>query len=84
MRLITEKILDEYLNQIINIHHSFSLAFAGSIPYKQPYERDEKLLGANSHNVTRELDDGPIIEQDSIRIRHKDSVKGLERKGRNL
>ena len=84
MQILTPNIIDKYKNQIINIHHSFLPAFVGSNPYKQAYERGVKIIGATSHYVTKELDDGPIIEQDIIRISHKDTVKDLIRKGRDL
>ena len=84
MQILTPQIIDKYKNQIINIHHSFLPAFVGSNPYKQAYERGVKIIGATSHYVTKELDDGPIIEQDIIRISHKDTVKDLIRKGRDL
>ena len=84
MQILTSQIIDEYKNQIINIHHSFLPAFVGSNPYKQAYERGVKIIGATSHYVTKELDEGPIIEQDIIRISHKDTVKDLIRKGRDL
>ncbi len=84
MQIFTPQITDKYKNQVINIHHSFLPAFVGSNPYKQAYERGVKIIGATSHYVTKELDDGPIIEQDIIRISHKDTVKDLIRKGRDL
>ena len=84
MQVLTPQIIDKYKNRIINIHHSFLPAFIGSNPYKQAYERGVKIIGATSHYVTKELDDGPIIEQDIIRISHKDTVKDLIRKGRDL
>ena len=84
MQILSPQIVDKYKNQIINIHHSFLPAFIGSNPYKQAYERGVKIIGATSHYVTKELDDGPIIEQDIIRITHKDTVKDLIRKGRDL
>ncbi|MFZ0454134.1 MAG: formyltetrahydrofolate deformylase, partial [Ignavibacteriaceae bacterium] len=84
MQILTPQIIDKYKNQLINIHHSFLPAFVGSNPYKQAYERGVKIIGATSHYVTKELDDGPIIEQDIIRISHKDTVKDLIRKGRDL
>ena len=64
---------------IINIHHSFLPAFAGANPYGQAHERGVKLIGATAHYVTEELDDGPIIEQDVVRVSHRDSVDDLER-----
>jgi formyltetrahydrofolate deformylase len=74
----------KYPNQIINIHHSFLPAFIGANPYRRAFERGVKLIGATSHYVTEELDEGPIIEQDVMRITHKDSLKDLIRKGRHL
>ncbi len=70
--------------RIINIHHSFLPAFVGSSPYRQAYERGVKIIGATSHYVTEELDQGPIIEQDIVRISHKDTLDDLVRKGRDL
>ncbi|MCX6141725.1 MAG: formyltetrahydrofolate deformylase [Ignavibacteriales bacterium] len=84
MQVLSPEFVDEYPNQIINIHHSFLPAFAGRDPYTQAYERGVKIIGATSHYVTKELDDGPIIEQDIIRISHKDGVSDLVRKGRDL
>ncbi len=84
MQILTPQIIDKYKNNVINIHHSFLPAFTGSNPYKQAYERGVKIIGASSHYVTKELDEGPIIEQDIIRISHKDTVKDLIRKGRDL
>lgn len=84
MQVLTPLFVDEYPNKIINIHHSFLPAFVGSNPYKQAYERGVKIIGATSHYVTRDLDNGPIIEQDVIRISHKDTVGDLVRKGRDL
>jgi formyltetrahydrofolate deformylase len=84
MQVLSPEFVDQYPNQIINIHHSFLPAFAGRDPYRQAYERGVKIIGATSHYVTKDLDDGPIIEQDIIRISHKDGVKDLVRKGRDL
>jgi formyltetrahydrofolate deformylase len=84
MQILTPQVIDNYKNNVINIHHSFLPAFMGSNPYKQAYERGVKIIGATSHYVTKELDEGPIIEQDIIRISHKDTVKDLIRKGRDL
>jgi formyltetrahydrofolate deformylase len=84
MQVLSPEFVNEYPNQIINIHHSFLPAFAGRDPYTQAYERGVKIIGATSHYVTKDLDDGPIIEQDIIRISHKDGVKDLVRKGRDL
>jgi formyltetrahydrofolate deformylase len=84
MQVITEGIINRYPNRIINIHHSFLPAFMGAKPYHAAFERGVKLIGATSHYVTTELDAGPIIEQDIVRISHKDNVEALIRKGRDL
>src|SRR3989339_293660 len=84
MQILSDHFVDEYPNRIINIHHSFLPAFGGNNPYRQAYDRGVKIIGATSHYVTKELDDGPIIEQDIIRITHKDTVNDLIRKGRDL
>jgi len=84
MQILTPQFVDAFPDQIINIHHSFLPAFAGSNPYRQAHERGVKIIGATSHYVTRDLDNGPIIAQDIIRISHKDTVEDLIRKGRDL
>jgi formyltetrahydrofolate deformylase len=84
MQILSPRFVELYVNQIINIHHSFLPAFVGSNPYRQAYERGVKIIGATSHYVTADLDEGPIIEQDIIRISHKDTVDDLIRKGRDL
>lgn len=84
MQILTPQLINVYPNKIINIHHSFLPAFSGSNPYKQAYERGVKIIGATSHYVTEDLDDGPIIEQDIIRISHRNTVSDLIRKGRDL
>jgi formyltetrahydrofolate deformylase len=84
MQILSPAFVAAYPNKIINIHHSFLPAFAGSNPYKQAFGRGVKIIGATSHYVTEKLDDGPIIAQDIIRISHKDSLKDLIRKGRDL
>ncbi|MCX6132904.1 MAG: formyltetrahydrofolate deformylase [Ignavibacteriales bacterium] len=84
MQVLSPEFVDLYPNQIINIHHSFLPAFAGRDPYRQAYDRGVKIIGATSHYVTKDLDEGPIIEQDIIRISHKDGVSDLVRKGRDL
>lgn len=84
MQILSPIFIEKYPNNIINIHHSFLPAFVGAEPYKKAYERGVKLIGATSHYVTEELDEGPIIEQDVIRITHKDSLKDLIRKGKDL
>ena len=84
MQILSSRIVDEYPNNIINIHHSFLPAFVGRNPYRQAFERGVKIIGATSHYVTEELDQGPIIEQDIERITHKDTMNDLIRKGRDL
>lgn len=69
---------------IINIHHSFLPAFAGANPYQRAYERGVKIIGATAHYVTKDLDEGPIIEQDVVRVSHRDQVPDLIRKGKDL
>ncbi|MCB0282293.1 MAG: formyltetrahydrofolate deformylase [Calditrichae bacterium] len=84
MQILSDNFVKHYPNQIINIHHSFLPAFIGGNPYKQAYQRGVKIIGATSHYVTADLDEGPIIEQDVIRVSHKDSVQDMVRKGRDL
>mgnify|MGYP003482299390 CR=1 FL=1 len=84
MQIISEDMINEFPNRIINIHHSFLPAFVGAKPYHAAYERGVKIIGATSHYVTTELDAGPIIEQDVVRVTHKDTVKSLIHKGQDL
>ncbi|WP_071145246.1 formyltetrahydrofolate deformylase [Bacteroides ihuae] len=84
MQVISEKMINAYPNKIINIHHSFLPAFVGAKPYHAAFERGVKIIGATSHYVTTELDAGPIIEQDVVRITHKDSIEDLVNKGKDL
>ena len=84
MQVISERMIDAYPNRIINIHHSFLPAFVGAKPYHAAFERGVKIIGAKSHYVTTELDAGPIIEQDVVRITHKDTVEDLVNKGKDL
>ena len=84
MQVISEQMTDAYPNRIINIHHSFLPAFVGAKPYHAAFERGVKIIGATSHYVTTELDAGPIIEQDVVRITHKDTVEDLVNKGKDL
>lgn len=84
MQILSPEFVKHYPNQIINIHHSFLPAFIGGNPYRQAYDRGVKIIGATSHYVTEDLDEGPIIEQDISRISHRDEVKDLIRKGRDL
>jgi formyltetrahydrofolate deformylase len=84
MQVLSNAFVATFPHRIINIHHSFLPAFIGAKPYHQAFERGVKLIGATSHYVTEVLDDGPIIEQDVVRISHRDSVDDLLQKGRDL
>ena len=84
MQIISDDMIASYPNHIINKHHSFLPAFIGAKPYHQAWERGVKIIGATSHYVTAELDAGPIIEQDVVRITHKDNPESLVLKGRDL
>jgi len=84
MQILSEKYFENYPNRIINIHHSFLPAFRGAKPYHSAYNRGVKVIGATSHYITPELDEGPIIEQEVVRISHTDSVADLIRKGQDL
>ncbi|ACD89725.1 formyltetrahydrofolate deformylase [Chlorobium limicola DSM 245] len=84
MQVLSPQFVESYPSRIINIHHSFLPAFVGSSPYRQAYERGVKIIGATSHYVTEDLDQGPIIEQDIVRMSHKDTLDDLIRKGRDL
>ena len=84
MQILSSAFVNEYPSRIINVHHSFLPAFVGARPYHAAFHRGVKLIGATSHYVTGQLDDGPIIEQDVVRISHRDQVDDLVRKGRDL
>lgn len=84
MQILTEKFVEAFPNQIINIHHSFLPAFIGARPYERAYERGVKLIGATSHYVTNDLDEGPIIEQDTKRVDHRDTVERLKKIGQSI
>ncbi|HXH21503.1 MAG TPA: formyltetrahydrofolate deformylase [Dehalococcoidia bacterium] len=84
MQIVGPGIIGSYADRIINIHHSFLPAFAGARPYHQAHQRGVKIIGATAHYATEELDQGPIIEQDVVRISHRDSVADLVRKGSDL
>jgi len=84
MQILSNDFVNQYPHRIINIHHSFLPAFIGAKPYHQAFARGVKLIGATSHYVTEVLDDGPIIEQDVVRISHRDSLDDLLQKGRDL
>jgi formyltetrahydrofolate deformylase len=84
LQVLTPEFVARYPNRMINIHDSFLPAFVGAGPYRQAHGRGVKLIGATSHYVTDQLDDGPIIEQDVVRVSHRDAVEDLKRKGRDL
>ncbi|MCJ7839473.1 formyltetrahydrofolate deformylase [Lederbergia sp. NSJ-179] len=84
MQILTPKFVSNYPEQIINIHHSFLPAFVGARPYERAYARGVKLIGATSHYVTNDLDEGPIIEQGVERVNHRDQVKDLKNIGKNI
>jgi formyltetrahydrofolate deformylase len=84
MQILTPKFVAANPKKIINIHHSFLPAFIGARPYERAYERGVKLIGATSHYVTNELDEGPIIEQDISRVDHRDHVDSLKKSGRSI
>jgi len=84
MQIVTSRLIQEYPNRIINIHHSFLPAFAGAKPYHAAFERGVKIIGATSHYVTEKLDAGPIIAQDVTMVTHAHTVKDFIAKGRDL
>jgi formyltetrahydrofolate deformylase len=84
MQILSSEFLNAVRTPIINIHHSFLPAFAGADPYARAHERGVKIIGATAHYVTEELDAGPIIEQDVVRVTHRDTVEDLVRKGADL
>lgn len=84
MRILSPDFVKAYPKKIINIHHSFLPAFIGANPYKQAYERGVKIIGATAHFVTDDLDEGPIITQDVIRVNHEMSWKDMQKAGRNV
>lgn len=84
MQIISPSFIEVYKNKIINIHHSFLPAFPGAKPYHSAYERGVKIIGATSHYVTPDLDAGPIIDQDIVRVDHKCSINELKRRGQDL
>ncbi len=84
MQILSPTFIATFENKIINIHHSFLPAFPGAKPYHSAYERGVKIIGASSHYVTSDLDEGPLIEQDVVSVSHKDSIQSMMRKGRDL
>ncbi len=83
MQILSSEFVAQF-PQVINIHHSFLPAFPGANPYQRAYERGVKIIGATAHYVTADLDEGPIIEQDVVRVSHRDDVPDLIRKGKDL
>ncbi len=84
MRILTPDFVQKYENRIINIHHSFLPAFIGANPYKQAYDRGVKIIGATAHFVNNNLDEGPIIDQDVIRVDHTYSWQEMRKAGRDI
>ncbi|WP_299898777.1 formyltetrahydrofolate deformylase [uncultured Aquimarina sp.] len=84
MQILSENFVNQFTNRIINIHHSFLPAFPGAKPYHSAYERGVKIIGATSHYVTSDLDEGPIIEQEVVRVSHIHNVQDFILKGRDL
>jgi formyltetrahydrofolate deformylase len=84
MQIVSERFVRAYESRIINIHHAFLPAFPGARPYHSAYARGVKMVGATAHYVTEELDAGPIIEQDVMRVSHRDTVQDLVRSGRDI
>jgi len=83
-QILTQGFVNKFPHRIINIHHSFLPAFPGKNPYHRAYQKGVKIIGATSHFVTAELDEGPIIEQDTVRVSHRDSLEDFIRKGEDL
>lgn len=83
MQILSSSFIAQFSN-IINIHHSFLPAFPGANPYQRAYTRGVKIIGATAHYVTEDLDEGPIIEQDVVRVSHRDAIADLIRKGKDL
>ncbi|WP_372746916.1 formyltetrahydrofolate deformylase [Lutibacter sp.] len=84
MQILSSKLIQDYTNKIINIHHSFLPAFPGAKPYHSAYKRGVKIIGATSHYVTEDLDEGPIIEQDITRVTHTNTIADFILKGKDL
>jgi formyltetrahydrofolate deformylase len=84
MQILSPAAIDAFRHRIINIHHSFLPAFVGANPYRQAHDRGVKLIGATAHYATADLDEGPIIEQETVRVSHRDDVARLTRAGRDL
>jgi len=83
MQILPQGLCERYTGRVINIHHSFLPSFAGAKPYHQAYDRGVKLIGATCHYVTEDLDEGPILDQDVIRISHSDTIEDMVRLGKD-
>jgi formyltetrahydrofolate deformylase len=84
MQVLSADFVARFPHQVINVHHSFLPAFSGARPYHRAFARGVKLIGATSHYATADLDEGPIIEQDVVRVSHRDGLEDLVQKGRDL
>lgn len=84
MQILSETFVNEFQGRIINIHHAFLPAFKGSNPYRRAWERGVKMIGATAHYVTKDLDEGPIIEQDVVSVSHQHSVREMIQAGRDI
>src|SRR5690625_781947 len=84
MQILTPEFVAQFPDQIINIHHSFLPAFIGAKPYERAFKRGVKMIGATSHYVTDDLDEGPIIEQDIARVDHRDDVEDMKKIGQGI
>lgn len=84
MRILTPKFVENFPKKVLNIHHSFLPAFIGANPYKQAHQRGVKIIGATAHYVTNDLDEGPIISQDVVRVDHSYSWQDMRKAGRNV
>ena len=84
MQILSNDFVNDWRGRIINIHHAFLPAFLGANPYQQAFDRGVKMIGATAHYATPELDEGPIIEQDVVRVTHDESVEDLTRIGRDV
>ena len=84
MQILSDNFVSQHRMRIINIHHSFLPAFVGSNPYRQAHERGVKLIGATAHYATADLDEGPIIAQDTAHVTHRENVQQLTARGRDI
>jgi formyltetrahydrofolate deformylase len=84
MQILSKEFVDAWAGRVINIHHAFLPGFKGARPYHQAYDRGVKMIGATAHYATSDLDEGPIIEQDVVRVTHEDTPEDLSRIGRDI